>query len=508
MAQIRSYRQIVTLLEDIATRHPNINHFFEGESSDFGEDTSIEYPALKVNVIPEESSMPVNDYSEYNSIIIAVNLQMLDRLMPAEENRTDTRSDMMRLLQDVINELTSHPYYQRSFMKILGDINFEKYYRISDDNNTGVGCTLQFQLPNDNSWCGLPFEDIAGFSANGPVSTGYSQSTTYLTCATVTGCTTFQDYVSIYGGGGAQNYYTTGATLVGTTAQFNRNDLTNAYQLELSGLTSGITVSGNYLPLSGGTVTGNTNFTSQLLSGGTDLYSIFSTTDKFTTGATLSGTIVSFNRNDLASAYSVELSGLTSGITFTGAYLNLSGGTVTGNTNFTTNITVTGITESGYFKVTTFNPTNPQIYCDADTNTGIMFDGPDILSLHTGGFQRLLINSSGQITNGSQLAGTGWETYLSGDTRVDLISATTLSATTAWVYNDPWTIELINSTTVDFYAPYAMSINSYTNILGSPFISLKDDGAAYTTGTTIAIGSKISVSGSTTGVTILNAIRL
>ena len=66
----------------------------------------------------------------------------------------------------------------------------------------------------------------------------------------------------------------------------------------------------------------------------------------------------------------------------------------------------------------------------------------------------------------------------------------------------------MDGTTVDFYAPYVMSIKSYTNILGSPVISLKDDDVAYTTGATIAIGSKISVSGSTTGVTILNAVRL
>jgi hypothetical protein len=97
---------------------------------------------------------------------------------------------------------------------------------------------------------------------------------------------------------------------------------------------------------------------------------------------------------------------------------------------------------------------------------------------------------------------------LSGGTLTGGLSATTISATTLWSYNDPWTIELIDATSVDFYAPYAMVINSYTNILGSPSINLMDDDVAYTTGTTIAIGSKISVSGSTTGVTILNAVRL
>jgi hypothetical protein len=429
MAQVRSYKQLIILLEDIQRRHPDIHTFKEGESSDFGEDGSITYPALKVNIVPDESSMPRNDYAEYPSIILAVNLQMLDQLMPAEDNRVDTRSDMIRLMQDVINELTSHPYYQRSRITILNDINFEKYYRISDDNNTGVGVTLHFQLTNDNSWCGLPFEDIAGFSANGPISTGYSQSTTFATIAYVD-----SEIADAISGLSTDNFYTTGGTLVGTSIVFDRTDTLDAYE--------------------------------------------------------------------------VQLSGLTSGITATGAYLNLSGGTVTGDTNFTTNVTVTGITTSGTFKVNTFNPTNPQIYADSDTNTGIMFDGPDIISIHTGGFQRLLINSSGQITNGSQLAGTGWETYLSGDTRLDLLSATTLSATTIWAYNDPWTIELMDLQVVDFFAPYSLQIDSVTNILNSPSITLFDDDVAYSFGATIASGSKITVSASTASVITLNSVRL
>lgn len=83
------------------------------------------------------------------------------------------------------------------------------------------------------------------------------------------------------------NTFTTGATLSGDVISFNRNDISNAYSV-------------NLLPA---------------LSG-------FSTTDYYTTGVTLNGTILEFNRNDLSNAYSVNLSSLE----FTG---NTSGECIT-----------------------------------------------------------------------------------------------------------------------------------------------------------------------------------
>ena len=61
--------------------------------------------------------------------------------------------------------------------------------------------------------------------------------------------------VSIVGFTGGTNYYTTGATLDGTTVVFDRNDQVSAYTVDLSSIAGGGT-SGDYLPLSGGTLTG------------------------------------------------------------------------------------------------------------------------------------------------------------------------------------------------------------------------------------------------------------
>lgn len=79
------------------------------------------------------------------------------------------------------------------------------------------------------------------------------------------------------------------------------------------------------------------------------------------------------------------------------------------------------------------------------------------------------------------------------------------SSTGRWV-NSPinWTIELVDAQTVDVYAPYNLKINTVSNVLNSPTITILDDGASYILGNTISIGSKISISASTSSVINLN----
>jgi hypothetical protein len=70
-----------------------------------------------------------------------------------------------------------------------------------------------------------------------------------------------------------------------------------------------------------------------------------------------------------------------------------------------------------------------------------------------------------------------------------------------------YTVELIDSLTVDFYAPYNMAITSVSNVLNSPTITIQDDGSAYTLGNTIAIGSKLTITASTASVVNLNITK-
>lgn len=87
------------------------------------------------------------------------------------------------------------------------------------------------------------------------------------------------------------------------------------------------------------------------------------------------------------------------------------------------------------------------------------------------------------------------------------LTASTISATTLFVTNEVWTVELVDAQVATFYAPYNMVIQNYDFPISATTITIYDDGASYTTGNTITIGSKVNVSASTATVVNLNTTR-
>jgi hypothetical protein len=111
----------------------------------------------------------------------------------------------------------------------------------------------------------------------------------------------------------------------------------------ISGITGNTSVVGNYLPLSGGTVTGATTFTSGLT---TNTISATTYQNLPVSGLTAGSNI---NLGVSNGNYTISVTGITGGLT--GSYLPLSGGTVTGGTIFTSGLTantlnVTGLTQT------------------------------------------------------------------------------------------------------------------------------------------------------------------
>jgi len=71
-----------------------------------------------------------------------------------------------------------------------------------------------------------------------------------------------------------------------------------------------------------------------------------------------------------------------------------------------------------------------------------------------------------------------------------------------------WTIDLMSSLTIDIYAPYVLKIDSVSNVKNSPSTTILKNGSAYTLGTSIALGDKITISVSTASVINLNVTQL
>jgi hypothetical protein len=235
---------------------------------------------------------------------------------------------------------------------------------------------------------------------------------------------------------GFSDVYVTGGTYSAGTITFTNN---SGGTFNVTGIPTGGGVSGNYLPLSGGTVSGNTIFTSGLTAttisattyynlpysgtvsgsgttnkipvwvnsttlgdsqidddgtnvtiGGnlttvsadllvnqgitattisaTTYYNLPIDPDTYVTGFTLTSDIITLsqNRNDQYSAFTISLSAYTGGTGVSGDYLPLSGGTVTGLTNFNSGLTSNSITSTTISATTYLNVPN--------YNTGVIIN--------------------------------------------------------------------------------------------------------------------------------------
>lgn len=79
------------------------------------------------------------------------------------------------------------------------------------------------------------------------------------------------------------------------------------------------------------------------------------------------------------------------------------------------------------------------------------------------------------------------------------------ATTDVWENSKPyWTIDLMDASSVEFYAVQDVKINTITNVVGSPTITIADDGVTYTLTNTILSGSKITVSSNIQSVVKLN----
>lgn len=245
MASVITYNQIISVLKDISERHPSINSFGVGELSDFGSSSATTPVMLWARPV-KGTFFKSNEGDSYPVKELQMELRAMDLVNKGIDNLQDVHSDTFQILSDVITEINEHPYYQNSFLGLTGDIELTPLEEWADEEMSGWYCTLNLRMKNNTQFCGLPFSSIPGFSFPGIESSAITYNTQFLTCATVTACTTFQDYIADAIStipSADTNSYTTGATLIGTTAFFNRNDLLSAYTLDLSSLSGGSSAS-------------------------------------------------------------------------------------------------------------------------------------------------------------------------------------------------------------------------------------------------------------------------
>ena len=132
-----------------------------------------------------------------------------------------------------------------------------------------------------------------------------------------------------------------------------------------------------------------------------------------------------------------------------------------------------------------------------DTNVGSLHDVTDLTT--SASYGDLFIKNGNIWSTGKTLSGS-YE--LTGS-----LNATSITSSNLYTENELWTIELIDAQTVDFYAPYNLTINSYDTVVSASTVTFLDDGSSYTTGSLITAGSKITVTSTSATVINLNTSR-
>ena len=253
---------------------------------------------------------------------------------------------------------------------------------------------------------------------------------------------------------------------------------------------------GDYLPLSGGTVTGNTIFTSGLTAttiSATTYQNLPIDPDTYTTGFTYNTNVFTIKQNngqpdltatinsvtgwtvngDLTITGNTSVQGLTattiSATTyqnlpdFVGDYLPLSGGTVTGDTIFTSGLTANTISATTYQNL----PIDPDTY-----TTGFTYN-TNVFTIKQNNGQPDLTATINSVT--------GWtvngDLIVTGNTSVQGLTATTISATTyqnlpvdpdSYVTGFTLNSDIItlSQNRNDQYSAFTISLSAYTGNTG------------------------------------------
>ena len=148
-----TFRSVVGYLDTIAENHLALQSFHSGflDEVDINKLGAEDYPILYAE--------PGSATIDQGSLTYSFNIYVLDMLQEDSDNRNDTFSENLQILQDVINEFKQN-LYSTSWVanEIVLDIPItaEPFTARFDNVLTGWNATLNIEVNNTNNLCISP----------------------------------------------------------------------------------------------------------------------------------------------------------------------------------------------------------------------------------------------------------------------------------------------------------------------------------------------------------------
>lgn len=311
---------IIGMFGTIAAEHKQINSF--GYGPDF--DINVDSPVMPLMYV-----VPIDSVIHTHTIDLRYDVYVVDLVNKDDSNRNDVHSDSYQTLLDINAFLQKNLIWDS--INVNKDADIIPLWEKFDDELVGHKMRLKVQLEWDGNVCDIP----GMYPSGGTFTFGGGDGGIIVT-----------GYLPLTGG-------ILSGPLSGTSADFNEYFINgvNIYDIFSTGSTS----AGAFLPLTGGTVTGNTSFignlsATTLYGDGSHLTGI-STIDTYVTGFTFNNSTydLTIKQNEGQPDEIVNLAILATDMTITGGTYNNATGTATftNNTGGTFNVTgfVTGFTD-------------------------------------------------------------------------------------------------------------------------------------------------------------------
>lgn len=188
--------KIISIVNDIITRHRMVKEFGFGRRSDLDNNTR-QYPLCWMEV---PTGVLRDNGISYVNEEVSFRLSVVDRINKGDNNYQELLSDTYFILSTIINELKRRKYYKDISVNITGDVTLDPIIQAGVEDINGYGCDITIKLINRYTPCNIPIDPILGYTYS---FTGQGTSTYQITYFGPTGATGATGPAGVNGATGA-----------------------------------------------------------------------------------------------------------------------------------------------------------------------------------------------------------------------------------------------------------------------------------------------------------------